>query len=356
MWVNVAAALLPVVVFLAILFLMDSFKLVRIGTVAMAVGAGVASAFVATALYAPIADGAGITPAAFSRYVAPVTEETLKAVFIVILLKRGRVGFLVDGAILGFAVGTGFALVENLEYLRDATHAGVMFWVARGFGTAVLHGATTAVFAMLAKGLSDRHAGREALTLAAAWAVPVAVHSVFNHFLLPPLITTLLLLVLLPLGMSFVFARSERATHEWVGEGLDLDVELLNLVTSSSFGGTRLGGYLRELTSRFPGPVVADMFCLLRVELELAIRAKGLLMARQAGLEVPADSGLKARLLELRYLKASIGKTGMLALSPLLMTTDRDDWHRFLLEQSGDSGPAERLRDALRSTWRRIAK
>lgn len=355
MGLNVAAALVPVVMFLAILFLMDSFKLVRIGSVAMAVGAGVVSAFVAMALYVPIADRSGVTPEVFSRYLAPVTEETLKALFIAFLLKRGRVGFLVDGAILGFAVGTGFALVENLEYLQDAANAAVMFWVARGFGTAVLHGATTALFAMLAKGLSDRHPGRDALTLLSAWAVPVVVHSVFNHFLLPPLVTTVLLLVLLPLVVSFVFERSERATREWVGEGLDLDVELLNLVTSASFGGTRLGGYLRELTSRFPGPVVADMFCLLRVELELAIRAKGLLMARQAGLEVPADSSLKARLLELRYLKASIGKTGMLALSPLLMTTDRDDWHQFLLEQVGGLGPGDRFRDALRSIWRRIA-
>ena len=120
------------------------------------------------------------------------------------------------------------------------------------------------------------------------------------------------------------------------GEGLDLDVELLNLVTSPDFGRTRLGRYLAELKGRFPGPVVADMFCLLRVELELAIRAKGMLMAREAGLELPADPDVRARLRELRFLQGSIGPTGLLALKPLRVTSHRDDWHTYLLEQAGE--------------------
>ena len=38
-----------------------------------------------------------------------------------------------------------------------------------------------------------------------------------------------------------------------------------------------------------PGPVVANMFCLLRLELELSIQAKAMLLARQAGVDVPVD-------------------------------------------------------------------
>ena len=42
----------------------------------------------------------------------------MKAAFIVVLIARRRVGFLVDAAVQGFAVGAGFAVVENIEYLR----------------------------------------------------------------------------------------------------------------------------------------------------------------------------------------------------------------------------------------------
>ena len=103
----------------------------------------------------------------------------------------------------------------------------------------------------------------------------------------------------------------------------------------SDFGATRLGRYLQELRSRFPGPVVADMFCLMQLDLELAIRAKGMLMAREAGLEVPMDDALRAQLAERTYLEKAIGATGLLALRPLQVTSDRDHWSRYLLEQAG---------------------
>jgi hypothetical protein len=34
----------------------------------------------------------------------------------------------------------------------------------------------------------------------------------------------------------------------------------------------------------------------------------------------------------LAALEKSIGKTGLLALGPLHVTTHRDDWHRYLLD------------------------
>ena len=131
-----------------------------------------------------------------------------------------------------------------------------------------------------------------------------------------------------------VFDRSERATREWVGAGLDLDLEVLQLVVSEHFGVTRFGQYLHELRARFPGPVVADMYCLLRLELELSVQAKALVMARGAGLHLPADEDLEAALAERQYLQYSIGRTGLLALRPLQVTTHRDQWHRHLLERA----------------------
>ena len=68
----------------------------------------------------------------FTRYVAPVTEELFKGLAIVVLIRASRIGFLVDAAIFGFAVGTGFATVENLYYLGQNPIAGMGTWIARG--------------------------------------------------------------------------------------------------------------------------------------------------------------------------------------------------------------------------------
>ena len=53
------------------------------------------------------------------------------------LIRRGAIGFPVDAAHLGFAVGTGFALVENLALPARAGDAGIRSCgCVRGFGTA----------------------------------------------------------------------------------------------------------------------------------------------------------------------------------------------------------------------------
>ena len=226
-------------------------------------------------------------------------------------------------------------MFENFGYLREAGNAPLLLWVVRGLGTAVLHGATTAVVAMVAKTIADRKPERAILAIVPGWAVAVVVHSIYNHLLVSTLIATALLLLILPLLVIAVFERSDRATREWVGAGLDLDIELLQLVVSEHFQTTRFGSYLRELRSHFDGPVVADMFCLLRLELELSVQAKARLIARGAGLEMPVDDDLHASLSELAYLRRSIGRTGLLALKPLQVTSHRDDWHRFMLSQAG---------------------
>jgi len=332
-----AIALVPVLLLLSLLQLLDSFKLVRISTVLLAIGAGALLAIGCLAVHTWLLDVSGLNVRTFARYVAPVTEESIKAAAIVFLLWRGRVGFLVDAAVLGFAIGTGFALVENIDYLRRLTDPSIALWFVRGLGTAVLHGATTAIVAMLAKTLMDRSSRHVGLAVLPGVAFAIVVHSAFNHVLLSPLAMTFLILLVLPILIVVVFQRSEAATREWVGAGLDLDLEVLELVRSELFAETRFGTYLRELRRRFHGLVVADMFCLLRLELELSIQAKAMLMAREAGLVVPVTEDLHLSLREIDYLQTSIGSTGLLAIKPLQVVSDRDRWHRFLLAEAARS-------------------
>jgi hypothetical protein len=309
---------------------MDSFKLARPSGIAQAIGSGIVAALVCDALYGVLAT-TSLSAAALSRYVAPVTEETAKAVFIAYLVMRRRVGFPVDAAQFGFAAGTGFALVENLQYLRVFADAGIVLWIVRGLGTAVLHGATTAIFAMLSQTAADRHPERRLLVFLPGWLTAVAIHAVFNNVLLPPMAMTALILVALPLLVLVVFQRSERATRDWVGAGLDLDFELLQLFSSSDFAHTRFSRYLGELRQRFPATVVADMLCLLRIELELSVQVKALLLAREQGAIVAPHEDTRRALDELGYLRSTIGATGLLALQPVQVTTHRDEWHRYLL-------------------------
>jgi len=52
---------------------------------------------------------------------------------------------------------------------------------------------------------------------------------------------------------------------------------------------------------------------------------------REAGFEVPIDADTRARLAELAYLEKSIGRTGLLAVRPLVASNQRDLWQLGLL-------------------------
>jgi hypothetical protein len=97
------------------------------------------------------------------------------------------------------------------------------------------------------------------------------------------------------------------------------------------------------LKSRFKGPVVADLLCYLRLHAELALRAKGILMMRESGFAARLDEPTRAKLAEMHYLERSIGRTGQLALRPMLRAGNKDIWQLKMLESQSavsDAAPA----------------
>ena len=56
------------------------------------------------------------------------------------------------------------------------------------------------------------------------------------------------------------------------------------------------------------------------------MRAKGLLIARAAGVDLPPDPEVQASFAEIRYLERTIGPTGQLAILPLRRVSSRDLW------------------------------
>jgi RsiW-degrading membrane proteinase PrsW (M82 family) len=327
-----AVSVLPVLVFLGALLLIDSYKLVALRAILLSVLAGVLAALAGYAINVALRPALGLDSSRYSLYVAPVVEETLKAAFVVYLLQQHKVGFVVDAAIHGFGIGAGFALLENLIYLSTHPGAGPWTWVVRGFGTAIMHGGTTAILAMISRTLLDRTTRFRLRLIVPGLVLAVVLHSLYNHFLLNPILATALIVLVFPLIAVVVFRESERVARAWVGEGFDSDQELLAAVAAGRVSGTPAGEYITTLRSRFAPETIVDMLCLLRLRAELAIRVKGVLMMREAGFEPPPDPAVKDKLRELRYLEKSIGRTGLVALHPFLHTSTRDLWQLTVLD------------------------
>ncbi len=326
---KIIISLLPVLFFLLALIWLDSFKLTRWSLVIALFLWGIGAAACSYLLNSYLFQWFSLYNTSFTRYVSPIVEESLKALIFVHLFFKRKIGFLVDAAITGFAVGAGFALLENWYYLSVLQNNNLLLWAIRGLGTAVMHGGSTAFFAVITKALLDRRRNIYLRAFLPGLFLSIIMHSFFNHFVFSPVTQTLLQLIVLPVVFVLVYLRSEHLLREWLEIGLDVDVWLLEQIQAGQFANTKYGQYLMNLKSKFPEAVVVDMFCYLRLHLELAVRAKGLLLMREAGFAIKHKQEIKEKLEEMNYLKKRIGKTGRMALAPLLQSTAQELWQVY---------------------------
>ncbi len=330
-YVSLAVSILPVFVFLGSLVVLDSYKLVRFRSIVMAIVVGCVAAGVSFLMNSWILQVTGMDGALYRRYGAPVVEELIKSFYLIYLIRRGRIGFMVDAAIFGFAIGAGFALVENVYYVESLQDPNLLIWIIRGFGPAIMHGGATAILGIIFKNVSDRSSSGKLAAFFPGFLIAVCLHSLYNHFFFGPVVSTVLMIALLPAVMIAVFQQSENSLRQWLRVGFDSDQELLELLMSGNLMETPVGVYLGSLQTKFQPEVVVDMICYLRIHVELSIEAKGILLMRQSGFELPPDPGVREKFAELRSLAKNIGQTGKLALLPFLHTSDRELWQLHML-------------------------
>jgi RsiW-degrading membrane proteinase PrsW (M82 family) len=340
---SAAVALLPAIGFLVALLLLDSYQLIRPAFVLSVLGTGIVAAGVALLVNTWLLGMTGWSLTVYAHSVAPPIEETLKAIPIVFLIRRERIGFMVDAAILGFAIGSGFAIVENIDYLHLDPHASLATWLVRGFGTALMHGGATALFAATALSGLERRTTLGWVVFVPGFLLAVLLHEGFNLLSHDAIQATVGVLVGVPALLLAVFHFGEKKLRAWIGRGFDHDAELLSLLNTGALSTSPAGRYLETIKHRFNPMLRFDALCYLRLSSELSLRVKGLLMLREYELPIPPlDDATRATLVEVRHLEKTIGSTGLRALTPLLKTRGKERWQRALLESLIDEGGVDR--------------
>jgi hypothetical protein len=192
-------------------------------------------------------------------------------------------------------------------------------------------GGVVAIFAVVTQTLAERSVAVRPVHCVPGLLVAIAVHSIFNHFFVSPVLSTIGVLFTLPPLLYLLFHISEHRTHNWLEVDFDEDAELMRMLDSGNFDRTPAGIFLSGLRDKLDGTLLADMLCYLRVYTELALRAKGLLLARENGLDVEMDGETREKFEELRYLEQSIGVAGRVTMRPFLQMTTKDLWQLYVL-------------------------
>ena len=347
-------AMAPVLVLLLVFDRLDVFNLINFRTIALLVLTGGAVAGASYLVNWRVLDGFPIGFSAYSRYVAPVIEETLKAAPILWLFATNRLGFKLDAAIAAFAVGAGFSVVENGWYLSAGfASANLSAWLVRGFGTAIMHGGATALFAVIGHEMSERQLAKAApsgfnpLLFLPGLAAAMVVHSVFNHFPDQPLMIMALTLMLVPAVLFLIFFRSERATQQWLAADAEAHRKALAEMRDGRFRESEAGRAIGAKLSALKGANAQDVFAYVELKLALVLRAEELLLAVQIGEAAGPSAEDRAQMARLETLERTLGRSVLAALAPHLGFSRNDLWElerlkarvRESVAQTGSGSP-----------------
>lgn len=325
-------AIAPVVAFLLVLLHLDSHRLIGHHRIAYVFLSGGALAVLGYFVNGFALDWLDMPFTQYSRNVAPLVEEGMKALVLVYLFRRDRIGFQVDAAIMGFAVGAGFSFVENLFYLYHASEAHYAIWMVRGFGTAIMHGGCTALFAVVSQILTERHRRSNPVWYLPGLVAAVVLHAVFNYFPVSPVLSTVVTLLILPTLLFLLFERNEVTIHNFLELDFDVHRRLLRQLEGGEYSGCETGRFLLDLERIHSSPHVRDMITYIHVHTELILSAESVLLARERGEAVEVPDKVRHKIQFMHTLERRIGKTGMHTINPHLKLSKHEFWMLHMFE------------------------
>jgi hypothetical protein len=143
----------------------------------------------------------------------------------------------------------------------------------------------------VSQGLSERRAAAGPLVFLPGLALSIAIHSLYNHLLFNPAPRHLHHPGHHALMLVAVYERSEGAMRSWLGHRTRQRRGAPGADPQRRGERVPHRGVSRVASPPLRRAILADMLCLLQIHLELSIRAKGTLIARAAGIDLPHRPG-----------------------------------------------------------------
>ena len=333
-------ALIPVLVLLAVFDWLDAFELVNFREILILLLLGGVAASLSWPVSGRLLDTLPIGFSVYSRFVAPWIEEAIKGLVIVALFRMNRIGYKLDAVIAGFAIGAGFSVVENIIYLLHFPDYGAGTWLVRGFGTAVMHGATLAVLAAIAHQFAERE-NREAASefdFRLWWFVPgylaaVALHTAFNQFPDRPLIAMLGAIVVAPLTLIGIFYVGSHEAHGWLVVEMAEHRAALDALRSGRWPDGPAGQKIAALAARLDEEGAKRVRRYWELQTWLVAEAEETMLEEAAGDAEFNPAQVRAAFAEVDGLKRALGRSTLAALQALLPFSRNDQWEVAELRQ-----------------------
>ena len=322
------AALLPVVIYILVVYMLDSFALISVKRLLLLVLCGMVAALACFGLFQLTGS---FLPDRVSDYVNPVVEEMVKGIPLLYLARRKKIVFFIDSVICGAAVGGGFSILENIFYLLLGGPMSMGTILFRGLEVALIHMGCSALVAaglMFAVRLAERRRSRLEIKKKDVWmaafllvAAP-ALHVFHNAFHFNPLLQFLLVFGSMAALLVWTYQYDGDMIHRWLDRGLDKQMELLQSIKAGELAQTKTGVFLLSVKDSFPPEVFFDLICFVELNIELSVAAKSRFMLHEAGLAMPLDEEqaalIRSQYEEYRQLEKRLGQSARMTIAPVV--------------------------------------
>ena len=324
------AALLPVVIYIFVVYKIDNFALISVRNLLLQVLYGMVTALVCFGLFQLTGE---MLADEHSDYVNPVLEELVKGLPLLYLASRKKIVFFIDSVICGAAVGGGFSILENIFYLlfgHEMGHGTVLF---RGLEVALVHMGCSAIVAaglMLVIRLMERSRSRLglkrsdiAMSVFLLLEAPV-LHVCHNAFHFNPLMQFIFVFGTMGGLLMWTYFYDVDMIHRWLDKGLDKQLSLLDSIKNGHLDDTSTGIFLQSVKDAFPPEAFFDIICYVQLNVELNVAAKSRVMIRESGLErdLPLSDEEKelfmAQYTEYKILEKNLGKAARMTIAPIV--------------------------------------
>ena len=318
------ASLLPIIIYILVVYKIDHFALVNKRWLLLLVGCGMLAALVCFGLFNWLD---GVLPDSLH----PMVEEGAKAVPLLVLAGRKRMVFFIDSVICGAAVGGGFSILENLFYLVLGQETGFGTMLFRGIEVALIHiGCSAVVAAGLVLVVRQLERWRSQLVVKPLdvvmtfllLMVAIAAHVCHNHLHFNPVMQFVSVLGVMGGLLAWTYFYDVDMIHRWLDRGLDEQIQLFQSIRDGQLINTSTGAFLESVKASFPPLVYFDIICYVRLHAELSITAKVRFLMREASMLPPLGEHERQQVLakyqEFKQMEKNMGASAMMTIAPVV--------------------------------------
>ena len=324
------AALLPVVIYIIVVYQIDNFSLISVKRLLLLILCGMLTALACFALFQLTGK---IIPESQSDSVNPIIEEMVKGIPLLWLAARKKIVFFIDSVICGAAVGGGFSILENIFYLLLGDEMGIGTVLFRGLEVALVHMGCSALVAaglMLIVRMIEYSRSRSvvkksdiAMSVFLLSEAPV-LHLFHNTFHFVPLVQFVFVIGTLGGLLVWTYFYDVEMIHSWIDTGLDKQLDLLASIKTGRLDDTPTGKFLESVKDAFPPKDYFDIICYVQLHVELSVASRSRVMLRETGLEdnLPLSDEMKEQIIsqyiEYKTLEKRLGNAARMTIAPIV--------------------------------------